>query len=117
MKKKINDETMLKHTIEMQKLEGKKEELNMKLHHLRKSIESKKDVKYPKNIEKEIDELSNRGKALSRGVEEIEKEMLKSKIFSEFCRKNKIDGLSTFRSVEDLSSIEDNIKQRSKLQK
>ena len=43
---------MLKHTIEIQKLEGKKEELNMKLHQLKKSIESKKDVKYPKNIEK-----------------------------------------------------------------
>ena len=43
---------MLKHTIEIQKLEAKKGQLNLKLNNIQKSIESKKGIKSPKGLEK-----------------------------------------------------------------
>lgn len=43
--------------------------------------------------------------------------MLKSKIFSNFLDRNKIDRISQFRSVLDLSSLEINIKKKSKILK
>ena len=48
---------MLKYTIEIQKLSGRKEELNLELTNITKLIESKKDVKVPKGLEKDIEEL------------------------------------------------------------
>ena len=43
---------MLKHTIETQKLEAKKQEFTLKVNYLQKSIEGKKDIKNPKGLEK-----------------------------------------------------------------
>ena len=45
---------MLKHTIELQRLTAKKEELQLKITNLKKSIDSKKDVKSPKGLQSEI---------------------------------------------------------------
>lgn len=56
-------------------------------------------------------------KNLSQGVNEIEREMLKSNIFEEFLKKNQIDSLEHFRSVQDLSSLEDVIKKKNKYTK
>lgn len=38
-------------------------------------------------------------------MKEIENEILNSKIFTNFVKKNKIDSLDSFRSLEDLSSL------------
>lgn len=46
---------------------------------------------------------------------EIEKEMLGSKIFTDFLKKNKISSLDSFRSLEDFSSLEAKMKKRSKV--
>jgi transcription elongation factor GreA-like protein len=43
--------------------------------------------------------------------------MMSSKIFTDFIKKHKIAGLENFRSMEDLSSLEKNMKQRNKLVK
>jgi len=40
--------------------------------------------------------------------------MLGSKIFTDFLKKNNISNLDSFRSLEDLSSLETKMKQKSK---
>lgn len=43
--------------------------------------------------------------------------MLKSKIFKDFISKNKIKDLDNFRSLQDLSSLENTIRLRAKITK
>lgn len=89
----------------------------MKLSILNKSIQSKKESKTPKGIENDIQELEKIAAHLKKGVVEIEKEMLKSNIFSDFLHKHNIATFESFRSVQDLSSLEITIKNKNKLTK
>lgn len=56
-------------------------------------------------------------KNLNQGVNEIEKEMMKSNIFEDFLKRNNIDNLEQFRSVQDLSSLEEVIKAKTRFTK
>jgi hypothetical protein len=54
---------------------------------------------------------------MRESMKAIEKEMLSSKIFTDFIKRNKINDLDSFRSLEDISSLEAKMKYKNKTSK
>lgn len=61
--------------------------------------------------------MKKKVEGIRESMKVIEKEMLSSKIFTDFVKRNKIKDLGEFRSLEDLSSLEGKMKQKNKAAK